>query len=81
MAIASIIVQPDSNKIEKIKEQLSAIPQLSLEKTAPSGELILIAEAPTLKALQHLCFDVAAIPGVLNTMPSYVTTADEADDE
>lgn len=77
MALASLIIQPDNTKIDEIKARIAALPDVTIEQTAPSGELILIAEAPSLKALQHLCFDVAAIPGVLNTMPSYVTTADE----
>ena len=79
MAIASLILQLEPGKAEQVQASLSSFSQLSVEKTTPTGELILVAEESSLTKLQQLCFDLEKIPGILGVLPSYVTTADEDD--
>ncbi|SFT63202.1 periplasmic nitrate reductase chaperone NapD [Selenomonas sp. GACV-9] len=81
MAIASLIIQLEPGKDEHVKSALKDFPQVSVEKTAPNGELILVAEESGLTKLQKLCLDLEKIPGILGVLPSYVTTADEDSDD
>ena len=57
MAIASLILQLEPGKAEQVQTSLSSFSQLNIEKTTPTGELILVAEESSLTNLQQLCFD------------------------
>lgn len=77
MAIASMIVQPVSQKLEQVIVELAAITGITVHTTTPKEDIIIIVEADSLNAVEVLARYVEQLDGVLGVYPSYVTTADE----
>lgn len=81
MAISSAIVKFQPDHLEQITQSLTAFPSVSIEAKAPNGDLIIVIEEENLKDMESTCVKISKLPGILSLNPSYITTADEADEE
>lgn len=75
MALASAILKYEAEKKSAVTDALTA-EGISIEATAPTGDLIIVVEAASLDALHAKCMQLTRLPGVLGVYPSYVTTED-----
>lgn len=81
MAIASMIVQPVTNQLNKVVEELSAISGVTVHSTTPKAEIIILIEADSLHSVNTISQEVEKLTHVLGVFPTYITTADEEEND
>ena len=81
MALSSVLLKMKNGQEEHVRSCLAEIPGVSVETTAPSGELIVIVETDNIQELHKQCLAIERLEGVLGVYPSYVTTEDESEAE
>ena len=80
MAISSAIIKFQPSEEAQVREELAALPTVSVEAQAPNGDFVVVVEGPDLDKMQSTCLAISKLPGVLSVDPSYVTMADETHD-
>ena len=78
MALSSVLVKMKTGVEEKVQKKLADLPGVSVETTAPGGELVVVVEAASINDLHKTCVKMENLEEVLGVYPSYVTTEDEA---
>ena len=78
MAIASLIITPQKEKLAQVQEELAAIDNLTVEAVSDKGEIVAVAEAASLKEMKQFLFDLEKLDNILGIYPVYSTDKDEA---
>lgn len=77
MAIASMIVQPANDAVDRVIAELTGISGVTVHTTTPNNQIIVVVEAPSLDDVNFLAKTMELIPGVAGVFPTYVYTEDD----
>ncbi len=81
MAISGMIIQPKPDSVNAVAHALSGINGVTVHSVTPKQEIIVVVEAASLQQVNEVARSLEVIPGVLGVFPTYITTADEKEDE
>lgn len=81
MAISGMLIQPKPDSVNAVSLALSGINGVTVHSVTPKREIIVVVEAASLQQINEVARTLEVIPGVLGVFPTYITTADEREDE
>lgn len=81
MAISGMIIQPKPDSVNAVSQALSGMSGVTVHSVTPKQEIIVVVEAASLQQVNEVARTLEVIPGVLGVFPTYITTADEKEDE
>ncbi|SDD57406.1 chaperone NapD [Sporomusa acidovorans] len=81
MAISGMLIQPRTDAVSAVAKALSDIEGVTVHSVTPQQEIIIVVEAASLQQISEVARTLETIPGVLGVFPTYITTADEQEDE
>lgn len=72
MAIASMIIQPVLEHMDRVAAELAAFDGVTVHSATPNQQIIIVIEAPSLSGIGEIARNLEGLTGVIGVYPTYI---------